>query len=192
LKILVAIASIATASAALAQDYPRLKSGHWELTIASRQAANAPPQKSTMCIDDALQKEMMSMGAGMSREMCTKNEFKRDGARFVGNSECKMGDSKIVSRSVMTLTGDTAYRTEITATYEPPFMGMKDSQTVLDGKYLGACPAGMAAGDFIGPGGQKFNVRNVAAGKAAGAPQAAPGSQPATAPQPAQRPKAAQ
>ena len=43
------------------------------------------------------------MGAGMSREMCTKNEFKRDGAQFVGNAECKIGESKIVSRSVMTL-----------------------------------------------------------------------------------------
>ena len=80
------------------------------------------------------------MGAGMSREMCTKNDFKRDGARYVGNAECKIGESKIVSRSVMTLTGDTGYRTEISATYDPPFMGMKDSQTVLDGKYVGPVP----------------------------------------------------
>ena len=185
MKTLVVVACIASAGAALAQDYPKLKSGHWELTINTKQAANAPPQKSTMCIDDALQKEMMSMGAGMSREMCTKNEFKRDGARYVGNSECKIGDSKIVSRSVMTLTGETAYHTEISATYDPPFMGMKDSQTALDGKYLGACPAGMVAGDFVGPGGQKFNVRNMAAGKGAGASQPAPSSQPP-------RPKAAQ
>ena len=150
--------------------------------MSNSKANHAQPQKSTMCIDEALQKEMMTMGAGMSREMCTKNEFKRDGTRFVGNAECKIGDSKIISRSVMTLTGDTAYHTEINATYDPPFMGMKDSQTVLAGKYIGACPAGMAAGDFVGPNGQKFNVRNVAAAnKGAAAPS----------PQP-QRPKAAQ
>jgi len=113
--------------------------------------------------------------------MCTKNEFKRDGARFVGNAECKMGESRIISRSVMTLTGDTAYRTEINATYDPPFMGMKDSQTTLDGKYMGACPAGMAAGDFVGPNGQKFNIRGLAA-KGAAAPSS----------QPAPRPKAPQ
>jgi hypothetical protein len=184
LKTLVGIACIAFACTALAQEYPKLKSGHWELTITTSRANNAQPQKSTMCIDDALQKEMMSMGAGMSREMCTRNEFKRDGAKYIGSAECKIGESKIVSRSVMTLTGDTAYHTEINATYEPPFMGMKDSQTMLDGKYMGACPAGMAAGDFVGPNGQKFNVRNIAgAGKGAAA---------APSPQPAQRPKAAQ
>jgi hypothetical protein len=182
-KTLVGIACIGFACTALAQEYPKLKPGHWELTMTMTRANNAQPQKSTMCIDEALQKEMMTMGAGMSREMCTRNEFKRDGAKYLGSAECKMGESKIISRSVMTLTGDTAYHTEINATYEPPFMGMKDSQTVLDGKYLGACPAGMAPGDFVGPNGQKFNVRNMAgAGKGAGA---APSSQSAP------RPKAA-
>ena len=185
-KTLVGIVCIALAGTAFAQDYPKLKSGYWELTIKTSKANNTPPQKSTMCVDDAVQREMMSMGAGMSREMCTKNEFRRDGARYVGNSECKLGESKIVSRSVMTLTGDTAYHTEINATYEPPFMGMKDSQTTLDGKYMGACPAGMAAGDFVGPNGQKLNIRNLASSKGAGAPQPAPSTQPA------QRPKAAQ
>ena len=181
-KTLVGIAFVALACNALAQEYPKLKPGHWELAIKTSRAQNAPPQKSTMCIDDALQREMMSMGSGMSREMCTKNEFKRDGARYVGNAECKIGESKIVSRSVMTLTGDTGYHTEINATYEPAFMGMKDSQTVLDGEYTGPCPAGMAAGDFVGPNGQKFNIRNVANAKGAATPPA----------QPAPRPKAPQ
>jgi hypothetical protein len=185
-KTLVGIACIALAGAALAQDYPKLKPGHWQLTINTSNAKGGPPQKSTMCVDDALQREMMSMGSGMSREMCTKNEFRRDGARYVGNAECKIGESKIVSRSVMTLTGDTGYHTEINATYEPPFMGMKDSRTTLDGTYMGPCPAGMTAGDFVGPNGQKFNIRNLAAaGKGAGAP-------PAPSSPPAQRPKAPQ
>jgi hypothetical protein len=182
LKTIVGIACIALAGAALAQDYPKLKSGQWDLAITTK-SRDAQPQKSTMCVDEALQREMMSMGAGMSREMCTRNEFKRDGARFVGNAECKIGESKIVSRSVMTLTGDTAYHTEINATYEPPFMGMKDSQTVLDGKYTGPCRDGMTPGDFVGPHGQKFNIRNVgAASKGAAAPSS----------QPAPRPKAPQ
>jgi hypothetical protein len=184
-KTLACIAFAAFAGAALAQDYPKLKSGHWEVAISTGKAGSMPPQKSTMCIDDALQREMMSMGAGMSREMCTKNEFKREGARYLGSAECKMGESKILSRSVMTLTGDTSYRTVINATYEPPFMGMKESQTTLDGKYMGACPAGMAPGDFVGPNGQKFNIRGLAAAKGAGVPQPTPS------PQPAQRPKAA-
>jgi len=94
-KKVVGIACIALAGAALGQDYPKLKSGQWDLAISTK-SREGPPQKSTMCVDDALQREMMSMGSGMSREMCTKNEFKRDGARFVGNAECKIGESRIV------------------------------------------------------------------------------------------------
>ena len=180
MKKVVGIACIALAGAALAQDYPKLKSGQWDLAISTK-SRDGQPQKSTMCVDDALQREMMSMGSGMSREMCTKNEFKRDGARFVGNAECKIGESKIISRSIMTLAGDTAYHTEINATYDPPFMGMKDSRTMLDGKYAGPCAAGMVPGDFVGPGGQKFNMKSMAAQRPPAMPSPAP-TQPKAAP----------
>jgi hypothetical protein len=154
------------AAPALAQDYPKLKPGQWELTTSTvKAAAGSPPTRSTMCIDDAVQKEMMTMGAGMSKEMCTKNDMKRDGNRIIGSAECKIGESKIVSRSVMTMTGDTAYRTEITASYDPPFMGMKESQTTLEGKYVGPCRDGLVPGDFIGPNGQKFNLKGIGAMK---------------------------
>lgn len=165
------------AAPALAQDYPRLKAGQWDMAITTTKAQpGAAPTKSTMCTDDALQKEMMTMGAGMSREMCSKLEFKREGARWIGNAICKIGESMIVSRSVMTLAGDTAYKTEINATYEPPFMGMKESQTTLEGKWTGACRDGLVPGDFIGPSGQKFNIKGMAA---AAKPPAMPPSQPA-------------
>lgn len=185
--LLLGIAGLAIASASHAQEYPKLKSGQWDLTISSSRAAKGPPQKSTMCVDDALQRDMMAMGSGMTKEMCTRNEMKRDGARYIGSSECKIGESKIVSHSVMTLTGDSAYHTEINATYDPPFMGMKESQTVLDGKLTGPCRDGMVPGDFVGPNGQKFNIRSLAAAnKGAGAA----GPAPQTAPQPAPRTKA--
>lgn len=183
LKTFVGIACIAFAGAALAQEYPKLKPGQWDLTITSSRSQNAQPQKSTMCVDEALQREMLAMGSGMTKEMCTRNETKRDGNRYIGSAECKIGESKLVSRSVMTLTGDTAYRTEINATYDPPFMGMKDSNTILEGKLTGPCRDGMTPGDFIGPNGQKFNIRSMAAAnKGAAAP--------APAPQPAPRAKA--
>ena len=113
---LVFVMTAAAASLALAQDYPKLKSGQWEMTTTNAKAGpGAPPTKSTMCTDDALQKEMISMGAGMRKEMCTKNDFKRDGATITTSSECKIGDSNVVSRAVMTLAGDTGYKTEISA-----------------------------------------------------------------------------
>lgn len=181
MRVLLAAACVATCAAtasAAVLEFPKLKSGQWELTMSTAKAgAPQPPTKSTMCTDDAIQKEMTSMGAGMSREMCTKNDMRREGNRFLGQSECKMGDSKIVARTVMTLTGDTAYRTEINATYDPPFMGMKEAQTVLEGKYVGPCRDGLVPGDFITPGGQKMNIKGIGSGKVP-----APSSQPARPP----------
>lgn len=182
MRSLAAAAVLSLACAAAAQDYPKLKSGQWDLNISTTKVSTgAPPTKSTMCIDEAIQREMMTMGAGMSREMCTKNEFKREGSRFVGNAECRIGESKIVSRSVMTLTGDSAYHTEINATYEPPFMGMKDSRTMLDGKYVGPCRDGLVPGDFISPNGQKFNIKGMASGRMPAMPPSQP-PRPAKAP----------
>ena len=183
-------ATLLAASVATAQEYPKLKAGQWDLTLDRGKAANgAPPMKTTMCTDDAVQREMMTMGAGMTRDTCTKLEFKRDGARFLGSAECKFGESKMTSRSVMTLTGDTAYRTEINATFDPPFMGMKDSQTTLEGKFAGPCKDGMVPGDILTAGGQKFNVKNIGQGKAAPAAKSAPTP---SATQPAPAKKAAQ
>jgi Protein of unknown function (DUF3617) len=177
----VALASCALAAAAVhAQDYPTMKSGQWEMTSTSTKAgggANAPA-KTTMCTDAAMQKELIAMGAGMSKDMCTKNDFKRDGSKIVTTSECKIGDSKIQSRAVMTLSGDTGYKTEISATYDPPFMGMKDSKSTIEGKYTGPCRDGLVPGDFIMPGGQKVNMKAMLDRKAS-MPPPMPGSAPA-------------
>jgi len=170
----------AIAPAALAQDYPTMKPGQWEMTSTSTKAGGAanPPAKTTMCTDAAMQKELIAMGAGMSKDMCTKNDFKRDGSKIVTTSECKIGDSKIVSRAVMTLTGDTGYKTEISATYDPPFMGMKDSKSTIEGKYMGPCRDGLVPGDFIMPGGQKVNMKAMLDRKA-GMPPPMQGNAPA-------------
>ena len=68
-------------------------------------------------------------------------------------------------RSVMTLTGDTGYHTEMRATYDPPFMGMKESQTASTASTSAPCRDGIVPGDFVMPGGQKFNIKGIATGK---------------------------
>ncbi|MCC7326306.1 MAG: DUF3617 family protein [Burkholderiales bacterium] len=166
LPLLVLVAAAAVTSTAFAQDYPKLRSGQWELTTSStKSGAQAPPAKSAMCTDEAIQKEMTTMGAGMSKGMCSRNDIRREGSRFIVSAECKIGESKIISKSVMTLTGDTAYKTEIKATYNPPFMGMKESTTTLEGKYVGPCRDGLVPGDFVAPNGHKFNLKNIGAMK---------------------------
>ena len=161
----VLVFALLAAPPALGQDFPRLKPGQWEIAIARGGAAKGqPPVHSTMCIDEATQRAMIANGMGMTREMCTRNDFRRDGARYVGTADCRFGDSRMTSRSVMTLAGDAAYHVDVVATFEPPFMGMKDSRTAIDGKFVGACRGGLNPGDIVGPNGQKFNVRMLGTG----------------------------
>ena len=95
-----------------------------------------------MCMDAAVQKEMMDMGMGTMKTMCTKNDIRREGNKVYGSAECKFGDSTMKSSSVTTFTGDTAYHTEVKSTYDPPMQGMPSANAVIDAKWTGACPAG--------------------------------------------------
>ena len=150
--------ALAAAAAASADDNPKLKAGQWETTTTSSKNPGAPVHKITMCTDEAVQKQMLSMGEGMRREMCTKSDLRREGANYIGDSVCKVGDGTMISHSVMTLNGDTGYKTVVNATYDPPFMGMKESTTTVEGRNVGPCRDGMQPGDVVTATGQKFNL----------------------------------
>ncbi len=155
---------------AAAQDYPKLKSGQWEITTSTSRSGPAAPNKITVCTDEAVQKQMMDMGRGMGKEMCSKFEMRQDGARFVGDSVCKMGESTLTSHSVMTMQGDTGYKTVVNASYDPPFMGMRETTTSVEGKNVGPCSMGMKPGDVVTPTGQKFNITTMSGRPPAASP----------------------
>jgi hypothetical protein len=148
------------AGAGAAFEYPTLKSGQWEMTTTG--GAGAPPRKATICLDANTQKALMDQGAGVQKEMCSKVDMRRDGTRYVTDAECKFGNSVVRSRGVMTMIGDTAYRTETTATFDPPLVkDMRESKTVIEGKYVGACRDGLKPGDMVTDTGQKLNINQM-------------------------------
>jgi len=153
--------AIAMAAPATAQDYPKMKAGQWDTTTTTSRNPNAPATKTTVCTDDATQKQMMDVGKGMQREMCSKSEFRREGGSYIGDSVCQFGESKMTSHSVMTVQGDSSYKTVVNTKYDPPLMGMKDSTTTIDAKYAGPCRDGLQPGDVVLPNGQKMNMKNL-------------------------------
>jgi hypothetical protein len=160
------------AASVSAIDFPSMKPGLWESTM-SREGAPQKLAGTKMCMDAAVQKEMMEMGMGTMKTMCSKNDIRRDGNKVYGNAECKFGESTMKSTSVTTFTGDTAYHTEVKSTYEPPMQGMAAGTAVIDARWTGACPAGMQVGDVTLPDGRKINMRTMAGGaQAAPAPPA--------------------
>ena len=141
------------AASASAIDFPTMKAGLWESTM-SREGAQQKMSGTKMCLDPAVQKEMMEMGMGTMKTMCSKNDIRRDGNKVYGVAECKFGESTMKS------------------SYDPPMQGMASGSTIIDAKWTGACPAGMQAGDVVMPNGTKINMRAMTGG----APGAAPGA----------------
>jgi hypothetical protein len=177
---LFALALAMATQPALAQDFPKLKPGLWEMERSAERGAQHP-NRMTMCLDDTVQKEMFDMGAGAMKGMCSKHEFKMSGNRGTGDFICDFGGSRMHSKSTMQMTGNTGYRTEIHTTYDPPFMGQRETTTVLSARHVGACKPGQRPGDMLLPNGQTHNVRDTMSGAAKGSitppPKGATGSQ---------------
>jgi Protein of unknown function (DUF3617) len=157
----VSLASIS--GLANAQNFPKMKAGLWEVKTSEvgKQGAAAPV--TVMCLDDSVQAEMMKIGQGMMQSLCTKNEFKVSGSQVTGESECKLGATTMRSTSVTTFNGDSSYRTESNATYDPPLFGTKEAKSVSEAKHIGACKPGMKPGDMV-VGGQTINIKDTLGG----------------------------
>jgi uncharacterized protein DUF3617 len=154
---------------AFAQDFPKLKPGLWEMERSSdhERAARAPaqPNRMTMCLDESVQREMVDMGSGAMKGMCSKHDFRISGNRGSGDFVCDVAGSRMHSKSTMTMQGNVGYRTEIDTTYDPPLAGQARTKTIVTARYVGACKPGQRAGDMILPSGQTMNMRDVMSGK---------------------------
>jgi hypothetical protein len=155
-------ATLAVAVPAAAQEMPKMKAGLWETvtTSAGPKGAAAHTSKTSMCINEAVQKEMMSIGQNMGAK-CSKSNMRRDGNKYYGDTECSMGQMTVKSTSVTAFSGDSSYRGETRATFSPPMGGMSESNSTTDGKYVGPCPANMKPGD-VNMGGRISNISDMA------------------------------
>lgn len=150
-----------TANVALAAtpDMPRRKSGLWEITVSSGGAKGG--QTMQQCIDEKTDDMMKNNMAGTEKQSCSKNEFRREGAKLVTESVCKMSGTTATTRGVFTGQFDSAYKADIKSTYEPPLHGMKESSSTIDAKWLGACKPGQKPGDMSMPGMPNININDM-------------------------------
>src|SRR5262245_20109543 len=100
------------AAATGAQDFPKLKPGLWSQTTTTVGRPQAQPQASTLCLDDSTQQYVYRMSMGMMAGLCSKHDLKVAGNKVTIDAVCDLGVTRVQTKSVTTLTGDTAYRTE--------------------------------------------------------------------------------
>ena len=158
----VSIAALCAAGGAVfeacAAYLPVLKSGLWEVTRVSTQQGSKK-HLTTMCLDESVQAEMREFSMGVAKEMCTQNERRVEGSRMTLKATCKLGPTTMKTESVMTFNGNTAYHTEGSASYDPPFMNMTEAKSTIDGKWAGPCKAGQVPGDIVTETGQTINMK---------------------------------
>ena len=164
IPVLVATVALLAPLCAAAQEYPKLRPGLWEMTNTINRRPGET-MKSTICLDASVQQDMIRMSAGMMAGMCSKSEMKASGNKYAGEAVCNIGGSTMKSKSVMTMTGASGFRTEAHATFDPPFAGLAESDTVVEGRHVGACKPGQQPGDMTMPTGQTINIRNILNGK---------------------------
>jgi hypothetical protein len=148
------------AATSSAQEFPKLKSGLWSQTTTTVGRPKARPQASTLCLDDSTQQYVYRMSMGMMAGLCSKHDLKVTGNKVTIDAICDLGVTRVQTKSVTTLSGDSAYRTEAHAVFDPPLKGTpRDSVTVIDAKHIGACKEGQQPGDLTLPNGQQVNIR---------------------------------
>ena len=146
------------------EDLPKRKPGLWEMTIVSADSQRAAAT-SKVCIDAATDLELTRFGLGMTEQLCSKRELSVSGSTATIDTVCKIGTSQQTSHSTIRYTGNSVYRTEIKAKYDPPFLGKSETTTIQEAKWTGPCPADMKPGDLITGNGMKVNLKDLAATK---------------------------
>jgi len=137
------------AGGANAGDYPNIRQGLWS-TTTTMSDAKQPAQTGSLCNSTALMQSIIDAHK-KTDQPCKITALSHDGSVYTEQTECNIGGQVRKSTSITTFKGDTEVHTEIHR--------QDGTVTVVsDSRYLGACPAGMVQGDFVGADGLKFNI----------------------------------
>ncbi len=152
-----AMATGAPANVALANPY-RGKPGLWELTTTI-EGMKTGAMKTTICMDDTLGEKMATAGGQMGSDVkCSKRDIMAMPNGAMIDSVCTMGKTTVTSHVDVASSGDGTFHQTIDSTFSPAIGGRDKSKVTMDGKWLGACPATMKAGDLQMPGGVSVNL----------------------------------
>jgi len=156
--------TIAAVQAAGLEDLPKRKPGLWEMSMVSAEGKQGQ-MTSRVCIDTATDAALTRFGLGMMNQMCSKRDIRVSGNVATIDMVCKIGESQQTSHSTITYTGNNAYRIDVRAHFEPPFLGKSDSTMTQAARWTGACPADMKPGDLVMGNGMRINLKDMAAAK---------------------------
>lgn len=126
------------------KDLPDVKEGLWD-SVTTMQTQK--PMHTTMCTSNVVSRKVYDDTHKNPNRPCKEIHSERHGSVVTSQTECKFNDKVTRSTSTITLTGNTAFHLEMRD-------GNDKVETVIDSKWVSACPAGMKLGDVTGPDGK--------------------------------------
>ena len=122
-------------------EQPQQKPGLWETRIqhASNNKGANKPGVAQNCLDASTIAHSRETADEYAKKNCSKNDTRKEGAKWITDIVCKAGNSTMSSHAVTEFKGDDAYHTENSVTFDPPESGLTSTTTTIDGKWLGAC-----------------------------------------------------
>lgn len=149
---LVLMGVLLAAAPAAADEFPMRKPGLW-----SMRASGGPfgGQVMEQCID-AKTDDLMRVDSGGGKT-CSKPVVTRRGDEYRVRVECKGERSSQVMTGVYTMKDNVSYSGDMQMRFTPPMNGVSEMNTKVDGRWLGACKAGMKPGDTTIQGMGNFN-----------------------------------
>ena len=149
------------ASDAGAVELPVRKAGLWEMKML-RPGAPTPETTMQHCTDETTDKEMSSSFAPASKDMCSKQDIQKTATGYVTDSVCTVAGMSMTSHSEIIGDFNSAYTVKATSHSQGgPAAVPRDSTTVVEAKWLGACKPDQKPGDIMMPGGIKMNIRDM-------------------------------
>jgi hypothetical protein len=133
-----------SASAALAADIPRRKSGAWE-TQTTVQGMTSSIRE---CVD-ANSDSLTAQFSSKSPADCSTMELKPQAGGYVFHSVCKVGDSTATSDGTIKGSFESAYTGEVRSRFDKPIAGMTETTVNFAGRWVGPCKAGEKPGSAI-------------------------------------------
>jgi hypothetical protein len=138
-----------------AADPPSLKEGLWSIhTVGTDQPGNKQTEGTrSICRNHAYDDRVRAQAKAQAAS-CKSHTENSTGYKYESDSECLVQGMTIHTKGTTVASGENATHTESSTTYTPAFNGISSTTMVMDQKYVGACPAGMAPGDMMGADGR--------------------------------------
>jgi hypothetical protein len=146
---------------AAAVELPVRKAGLWEMKMLQT-GAPAPEMTMQHCTDETTDKAMSSSFSPASKDMCSKQDIQKTAAGYVTDSVCTVAGVTMTTHSEILGDFNSAYTVKATSNSQGGSAAVpRDSTTVIEAKWLGACKADQKPGDIMMPGGVKMNIKDM-------------------------------